>query len=88
MKPIFFTEGLFERGYARIVGNNHLKMDLYDANNPKHIFPAIAFNLGDRIDLVSSKSPIDVLYTIEENEWNGNISLQLNIKDIRPSEKN
>jgi hypothetical protein len=30
--------------------------------------------------------PIDVAYTIDENEYNGNTSLQLKVIDIRLSE--
>lgn len=86
MKPVFLTRSLVDNGNARIVGNNHLKLDLTDPSDPKETIPSIAFNLGNCLDLIQNNNKIDVVYTIEENEWNGNISLQLNIKDIRPSE--
>tara|TARA_B100001109_G_C18863073_1_gene475141 strand:- start:1558 stop:3267 length:1710 start_codon:yes stop_codon:yes gene_type:complete len=83
MKPVFVSRGLKERGYAKIVGNNHLKLDLLKADNPNTFYPAIAFGLGDKLELIRSGKPFDVAYTIEENEWNGKVSLQLNVKDIR-----
>jgi single-stranded-DNA-specific exonuclease len=33
---------------------------------------------------VQNKTPFDIAYAIEENEWNGQVSLQLKLKDIKP----
>ena len=87
MKPVFVSRGLKERGYAKIVGKNHLKLDLLKSDNPNTFYPAIAFGLGDKLALIRSGKPFDVAYTIEENEWNGKVSLQLNVKDIRECEE-
>ena len=86
MKPVFMTRGLLDRGYAKIVGSDHLKMDVYQPDNPQLKFAAIAFGFGDFFGLVKAKKPFDICYTIEENEWRGNITIQLNIKDIRPAD--
>ncbi|MEQ8908206.1 MAG: single-stranded-DNA-specific exonuclease RecJ [Vicingaceae bacterium] len=83
MKPVFVSRGLKERGYGKIVGKNHLKLDLLKPDNPRTFYPAIAFNLGDKLELIRSGKPFDVAYAIEENEWNGKVTLQLNVKDIR-----
>ena len=88
MKPTFLCKKLEEKGYARIVGSKHLKLDFIDPTNQTSSFPAIAFNLGNKLKLVQSKVPLDVLFTIEENEWNGNKNLQLNVKDIKASAEN
>ena len=68
--------------YARQVGREgaHLKLKLTDG----HItFDAIAFRLGHLYaDLPKN---VDILFTFETNEWNGRVTLQLNIKDIAPS---
>ena len=40
--------------------------------------------MAEHYDLVKSGSPFSVLYSIDENEWNGKRTLQLNIKDIKP----
>ena len=45
----------------------------------------IAFKMGDRTDMVLHNN-IDICYTIEENEWNGKVNLQLMVKDIRIAE--
>ncbi len=42
----------------------------------------IGFGLGDQIELIKNKKLFKAAYTIDENEWNGNVSLQLKLKDI------
>ena len=39
--------------------------------------------IRDSDELIHSGEPFSVLYTIEENEWQGRTSLQLNVKDIK-----
>jgi single-stranded-DNA-specific exonuclease len=82
MTPVFKSVGVYDTGWAKVVGSKHLKMSLkqYEQNNS---IDAIAFGMGDYAPLISKGVPFDICYTIEENEWNGNVSLQLNIKDIK-----
>jgi single-stranded-DNA-specific exonuclease len=44
----------------------------------------IGFGLGDKIDIISGQKPFNLAYTIDENQWNGNTSMQLKIKDLKP----
>lgn len=81
MKPVFRTDNCLGR-YAKIVGETHLKFQAYqeDVNRPIN---CIAFGLGNKLDIAKSGQPFSLIYTIEENEWNGMLSLQLSVKDIR-----
>ena len=45
----------------------------------------IAFGMSEHNDYIKELNPFDICYTIEENTYNGNSSIQLLIKDIRPS---
>lgn len=83
MKPVFVTHNVVDSGFSRIVGDNHLKLDLVQAKGQKTRFPAIAFNMGEFYSSISGKKPFSICYTIEEREWNGNVSLELNVKDIK-----
>ena len=83
MAPIFLTNNVADNGQVRIVGSNHLRMDLQDAKNPKETFAAIAFGMGHLFQDIYQRKPFNICYSIEENEWGGNVSLQLNIKDIK-----
>ena len=83
MSPIFSSKGVLDTGWAKIVGNNHLKMDFFQIDNPGIRFQAIGFDLGDFLPLLHKKIPLEISYSIDENHWNGNITTQLVIKGIR-----
>jgi single-stranded-DNA-specific exonuclease len=83
MNPVFRAKRVCDRGWAKIVGENHLKLDLIEPHLPNRIFPAIAFGHGTFLSQLANKNECDVCYSIEENSWNGMVTLQLNIKDIR-----
>jgi single-stranded-DNA-specific exonuclease len=82
MSPVFLTRRITDRGGVRIVGANHLKLDLQNCEEPAECFSAIAFGQAQHFDAVLRRNPFSVCYTIEENEYNGNVALQLNIKDM------
>ncbi len=83
MAPVFMAEGLKDTGHARGVGQDekHLKCSLYQpSSNP---IGAIGFNLGNKLTRVKSIKPFDAVFSLDENEWNGTVSLQLKLRDIR-----
>lgn len=83
MKPIFLAEGVKDTGYASVVGKNHLRMFVFHPEISSFPVPAIAFQQGEKFEKVQKGIPFDICFHLEENEWNGNVTLQLNIKDIR-----
>ncbi len=88
MKPVFLTRGVVDTGSARIVGEDHLKMSLRMAGQQGPSFDAIGFRSGAHFEEVKRGIPFSVLYTLEENEWNGRRTLQLNIKDLKAGSDN
>jgi single-stranded-DNA-specific exonuclease len=85
MSPVFMTENVIDTGFSRIVGKNHLKLDVVHPHIRGYPVSAIAFQQSDAYDIVKG-GPFNICYHIEENEWNGTVKLQLNIKDIKPFE--
>ena len=83
MAPVFKTEGVIDNGYGRIVGKNHLKLTIGHHEIASAPFSAIAFQQGDYFEYIRKGHPFHICYHIEENEWNNQKSLQLNIKDIK-----
>ncbi|WP_299221660.1 single-stranded-DNA-specific exonuclease RecJ [uncultured Aquimarina sp.] len=81
MTPVFMTENVKDTGYAKCVGadEKHLKCKVQKNGLA---FGAIGFNLGSKRDLITGAQSFKVAYTIDENEWNGTVSLQLKLKDI------
>lgn len=83
MTPVFMTENLKDTGYGKCVGEDdkHLRITVVQPKADKIV--AIGFNLGDKYDLISNKKPFKAVYSIDENEWNGRVSLQLKLRDIK-----
>ena len=81
MLPVFLSKNIKDKGYVKVVGNNHLKFDAVQ-NNSSQSYAAIAFNMAEYCDAMMQKKQFEICYTLDENEWNGKTSLQLNVKDI------
>jgi len=86
MSPVFVTPDTHDTGYARIVGKNHVKMTVFQNAVRSDPFAAIAFQQGEKFTAIQKGQFMDICYHLEENEWNGIRSIQLNIKDIRFSD--
>ena len=83
MRPVFMSENVFSTYNSRIVGENHLKLEVFQEENPDLKFACIAFNRGHLLDEIAEGVPFSIVYNIEENIWNGNTTLQLSIKDLK-----
>jgi single-stranded-DNA-specific exonuclease len=84
LSPMLATNNVFAiKDTVRIVGTNHLKATVFNQDNPSVTFDMIAFNLGEWFDYIYSGKSFNICYHVEENEWNGNNILQLNVKDIK-----
>jgi len=83
MAPVFMTNGLIDTGYGKRVGEDktHLRVTLKQAASQP--FVGIGFGLGDKVELIGLEKPIKAAYVVDENEWQGNISLQLRLKDMK-----
>ena len=83
MRPVFITKNIFDTGYSKIVKDLHIRFVVKQDNI---IITGIGFNLAEKFYLLQMKKPLDVIYTLDENEWNGNKTLQLKVLDIRLTE--
>jgi len=87
--PVFMTENVYDAGNGRKVGAGgiHLKLDLIQESQPYHQIAAIAFNMADYYEYIKSGNPLDVCYSIVENYYRGNSTIQLRVKDLREREE-
>ncbi len=83
MSPVFASDGMMDTGYAKVVGSNHLKLQVCYPENRNISFNAIAFGMADKMEIIRSKIPFEICYSINENVWREHKSLQLMVKDIR-----
>lgn len=84
MKPVFCSKKVFDYGTSRLVGKEqeHLKLELVDSSC-ENVMNGIAFRMVEFNDHLKALNPLDICYTLEENNFNGNSSIQLLIKDIK-----
>jgi single-stranded-DNA-specific exonuclease len=82
MKPIFISKHVSDyKGFSTLVKEKHLRFVI--CQDAGKTINGIGFNLADKAEIVKSGKPFDIIYHIEENNWNGNISIQLKVIDIR-----
>jgi len=83
MHPVFMASGLRDNGYGKQVGadKSHLKLNIINGTDQK-TYNAIGFGLGEKLNLIGNGKSFKAAFTIDENHWNGNTSLQLLLKDI------
>ncbi len=83
MAPVFMTQHIKDVGYGKCVGEDksHLRVVVKQGNSAQ--FTAIGFGLGDKYDIAFKGKPFKAAYVIDENEWQGNVNLQLRLKDIK-----
>ncbi len=83
MRPVFVVRKAEDYGWSRIVKEAHIRFTVKQDNI---VFNGIGFNMADKFYLISMKKPIDIVFTLDENEWNGEKHLQLKVIDFRLSE--
>jgi len=81
MKPVFISRKVYNKG-SKIVKEKHIRFVVGQANKT---ITGIGFNLADKFPLLTQSKPVDIIYTLEINEWNGNRDLQLKVIDFRLS---
>ncbi len=82
LNPVFMAENLYDSGFARTVGQEgkHLKLAvIQEGGNP---IGAIGFNLGHKLGVAANGNRFSAVFGLDENEWNGTVSLQLKLKDL------
>lgn len=83
MTPIFLTKNLIDTGYGKRIGESDDHLRLYVKQGESEGFGTIGFKMGKKFDISKDRQPFDAVYSIEENEYNGNVNLQLRLRDIK-----
>ncbi len=85
MRPVFIANNVTDTGYSKIVKDLHIRFVLKQDGKT---LTGIGFNMAEKFNLIETKLPLDVVFTIDENEWNGETNLQLKVIDIRLADQN
>ncbi len=83
MTPMFLSKNVMDTGYAKTIGKEGEHLKLFVKQNGSQPIDSVGFNLGKKLDIVRGLKPFDMVYSIDENHWNGNITIQLKVRDIQ-----
>ncbi|TDH18315.1 single-stranded-DNA-specific exonuclease RecJ [Segetibacter sp. 3557_3] len=83
MRPVFIARQVYDTGWSKVVKEQHIKFVLVQNNVT---FTGIGFNMVEKFAILLEKKPMDIVFTLEENIWNGETHLQLKVCDLRLSE--
>jgi single-stranded-DNA-specific exonuclease len=78
-EPMFMSRGVEIAERKSISGGSRLKL-----RQGGKTIGAVAFGLGDRLP-EAADAKIDIVYRVNENEWNGSYAVELRLIDGRPS---
>ncbi|WEK35857.1 MAG: single-stranded-DNA-specific exonuclease RecJ [Candidatus Pseudobacter hemicellulosilyticus] len=82
LQPLFVARNVYDSGYSRVVKDQHIRFSL---RQDGILFNGIGFNMAHKNHLLQPHNPLDVVFTVEENDWNNEKNLQLKVVDFRAS---
>lgn len=85
MRPIFIAKNVRDNGYSKLVKEAHISFNLTQGNNSVR---GIGYNMPDKIDIVKSGKPFDIVFQLQLNEWQGNQSVQMQVIDLKTTSPN
>ena len=83
LRPVFVARKVMDTGYSKIVKEKHVRFSLRQDTTT---FTGIGFGMAEKFHLLQNKQPVDIVFKIDENEWNGEKTLQLRMIDFSVSE--
>jgi single-stranded-DNA-specific exonuclease len=82
MKPVFIAKSVVDTGYSKLLKEQHIRFVLKQGHAT---LTGIGFNMAEKFHLLQLKHPLDIVFTLDENEWNGQTTLQLKVIDFNIS---
>ncbi len=84
LRPVFIVKNVADSGWSKIVKEKHIRFSIRQENIT---ITGIGFDMANKFSLLENKKPVDIVFKIDMNEWNGEKNLQLRVIDLRESEK-
>ena len=85
MRPVFIAKRVTDTGFSKVVKDQHIRFVLKQG---KYTLTGIGFNMAGKFTFLQQSTPVDIAFTIDENNWNGEKSIQLKVIDLRASDMN
>jgi len=80
LRPVFVAKKVYNTGWSKVVKENHIRFVLQQGTAK---ITGIGFNMAEKMPLLEAGKAVDVVFKLDENEWNGEKSLQLKVIDVR-----
>jgi len=82
LRPVFIARNVTDTGFSKIVKEQHLRFSVKQDNVT---ITGIGFGMSGKYALLATKQPIDIVFKIDINEWNGEKKLQIRVIDLKLS---
>ena len=82
MRPVFITRKVTETGFSKLLKEQHIRFVVKQGDT---IVNGIAFNMAEKFSLLQMNEPVDIVYTLDINEWNNETNIQLRVIDMKLS---
>ena len=82
MRPVFITRKVTETGFSKILKEQHIRFVVKQGDK---IVNGIGFNMAEKFSLLQMNEPLDIVYTLDINEWNNETNIQLRVIDLKLS---
>ncbi len=82
MKPVFVARKIYNTGFSKIVKEKHIKFSVQQGTSTIN---GIGFNLANKFDLLEMNRPLDIVFNLDINEWNGTSTVQIKVIDLKLS---
>lgn len=83
MNPIFSASNIFDTGYAKTIGADSEHLKAFVKQNGSEGIGVIGFNLGTKLSNIQNRKHFEAAFCIDENEFKGEVTVQLRLSDIR-----
>jgi single-stranded-DNA-specific exonuclease len=84
MRPVFISKNVRNTGHSKVLKEQHIKFSLKQNNC---LYSGVGFNMAEKFHILEGKTPVDIVFTLEQNDFNGEKNLQLKVCDFRASEE-
>ena len=82
MRPVFITKKVTDTGFSKVLKEQHIRFVVKQGDI---IVNGIGFNMADKFSLLQMNEPLDIVYTLDVNEWNNETNIQLRMIDFKLS---
>ena len=82
MRPKFAIRNVEIAGAPKVIGKTgeHIRFKIKQGLKS---YPAVGFGLSNKYEMLITGQPVDIACVVETNEWQGNTSIQMNVRDIK-----